>query len=63
MIGRSVILIQADDFPVYNGMLGWIEEDAKYGLVFNPAVNKLPNNGKSMLSIPLKPDDLVEFVD
>lgn len=63
MIGRSVILIQADDFPVYNGMLGWIEKDDKHGLVFNPAVNRMPNNGKSMLSIPLKPNDLIEFAD
>ncbi|HEX2961107.1 MAG: hypothetical protein HF308_18055 [Ignavibacteria bacterium] len=63
MIGRAAVIIEADDFPVYNGMLGWIEEDVKYGLVFNPAVNRMPNNGKSMLSIPLKPDDLIEFVD
>lgn len=63
IIGRSVILIEADDFPVYNGMLGYIEKDDKYGLVFNPAVNKMPNNGKSMLPIPLKPNDLIEFAD
>lgn len=62
MIGRAVILVEADDFPVYNGMLGWIEEDDKYGLIFNPAVNRMPNNGKSLLSIPLKPDDIIEFV-
>jgi hypothetical protein len=63
MIGRSIILIEADNFPVYNGMRGWVEKDEKYGLIFNPAVNKLPNNGKSLLPIPLKPDDLIEFLE
>ncbi|HEX2869446.1 MAG TPA: hypothetical protein VHO03_20550 [Ignavibacteriales bacterium] len=63
MIGRAVILVEADDFPVYNGMLGWVEADEKYGLVFNPAVNKMPNKGKSLLTIPLKPDDIIVFVE
>lgn len=63
MIGRAVILVEADDFPVYNGMVGWIETHEKYGLIFTPAPNRMPHPGKSMNVIPLKPDDLIEFIE
>lgn len=59
-VGRAVVLIEADNFPFYNGLIGTVGKDEKMGFYFNPALKSMQRQGKTFHMIPLKPYDLIE---
>ncbi|MGE5682251.1 MAG: hypothetical protein ACM34K_15395 [Bacillota bacterium] len=63
IVGHKVMLIEVDDFPGYNGMIGTVLEDEKRGYIFNPIIRQMRNRGKSFNPIPLKPSDMIEPLD
>lgn len=58
-LGRAVVLIEADNFPFYNGLIGTVGKDEKKGFYFNPALKRLGQD-KSFHMIPLRPSDMIE---
>ncbi|MGE5400071.1 MAG: hypothetical protein ACM3S2_06690 [Ignavibacteriales bacterium] len=58
--GHPVVIIEADDFPAYNGIIGTLHHDESGGVLFFPILRSMRLRGKSLYTIPLKASDIIE---
>lgn len=59
LVGHTAVLIEADNFPFYNGLIGTVEKNGKEGFIFSLTARNM-RQGKVFHSIPLKPSDMIE---
>lgn len=59
LVGHTAVLIEADNFPFYIGLIGTVEKNEKEGFIFSLLERNL-RNGKVFHAVPLKPSDMIE---